>query len=175
MKLSLILVQALAATVLAYPVVIKRDAQEIEAEAGDSFSGGPAAISNPTINNGKQTDSSLIVAGGTDTGDLVNNAIGNSFININSNSANKDNLVINPTTITSNGNSGATANGNQNSLGNSQDIFPSVFKRDIVINSGAFAPGFAGAVPVQPPAARAPVAAPANHNHQGATIVQNQV
>ncbi|KAJ2667909.1 hypothetical protein IWW42_005607 [Coemansia sp. RSA 1085] len=177
MKLSLIFAQALVATVLAYPVTFKRDAQEIEAEAGDSISGGPAALSNPNINNGKQIDSSLIASGGPDAGDLVNNAFGNSFININTNSANKDNLVINPTTITSNGNSGMTANGNQNGLGNTQDIFPSVFKRDTFINGGTFDSHWAGAVPVYPgvvplypPIAYAPLAAQVNHNHQGATI-----
>ncbi|KAJ2342921.1 hypothetical protein GGF43_005817, partial [Coemansia sp. RSA 2618] len=88
----------------------RRDGQEIEAEAGDSISGGSAAINNPNVNNGFQVDSSLITNNGAGQGDFINNAFGNSITHINTNSANKDNIVINPTTVTSNGNNGLTAN-----------------------------------------------------------------
>ncbi|KAJ2608222.1 hypothetical protein H4S08_004527 [Coemansia sp. RSA 1365] len=127
MRFSLIIAQALIATAMAAPTVFRRDAQEIEAEGGDSNSGGPAAISNPLINNGQQIDSSL-VTGGSSAGDLINNAFGNAVTHINSNSANKDNIVINPSVVTSNGNNGLTANGDENALGAAQNVAPPQLK-----------------------------------------------
>ncbi|KAJ2793944.1 hypothetical protein H4R21_005695 [Coemansia helicoidea] len=129
MRLSIIVIQALAASVLAAPAYLKRTGEAIEAAGGDNVSGGPAAVSNPNVNNGDQVDSSLMVNGGEGDGDFINNAFGNSITHVNSNQSNKGNLVINPSMTTSDGNSGATANGNQNHLGDSQDVFPEMWKR----------------------------------------------
>ncbi|KAJ2803013.1 hypothetical protein H4R20_003060 [Coemansia guatemalensis] len=123
MRISLIVAQALAATALAAPTVFRRTPQEIEAEGGDAFSNGSAAISSPNINNGEQVDSSLIT-GKSGAGDIINNPVGNSVTNVNTNSANKGNIVINPSVVTSNGNNGLNANGDENALGASQDIGP---------------------------------------------------
>ncbi|KAJ2077747.1 hypothetical protein H4R24_004934 [Coemansia sp. RSA 988] len=128
MRLSLIIAQALVATALASPIVFKRESQEIEAEGGDAVSGGPAAISSPNINNGEQIDSSLIT-GKSGAGDIINNPVGNSVTNVNTNSSNKGNIVINPSVITSNGNSGLTANGDDNAMGASQEVGPGKFRR----------------------------------------------
>ncbi|KAJ2342920.1 hypothetical protein GGF43_005816, partial [Coemansia sp. RSA 2618] len=172
----------LAASVMAAPARInRREAQEIEAEAGDSVSGGPAAISSPNVNNGNSVDSSLITNGGADQGDFINNAFGNSITHVNSNSANKDNIVINPTTVTTDGNSGLTANGNANALGNTQNGF--IRKRDSWVTGGTFeshsdgfVPFYPGFVPLYAPAPifYAPVGPQVNHNQQNAAIVQNQ-
>ncbi|KAJ2713510.1 hypothetical protein H4R19_002213 [Coemansia spiralis] len=171
MRLSLIVIQALAMSALAAPALLRR--QDIAAASGDSVSGGPAAVSNPNVNNGEQTDSSLIVSGGASDGDFINNAFGNSITHVNSNQANKGNLVINPSFTTSDGNSGATANGNQNHLGDSQDMYPGLWRRDVVFNNGR-----PHAQPVAaPPGAVQLVARPPGHvnaNHQDASIVQNQ-
>ncbi|KAJ2777636.1 hypothetical protein H4R18_005047 [Coemansia javaensis] len=177
MRLSLIVAQALAATALAAPALVRR--QAIEAEAGDSVSGGPSAISNPTINNGDMIDSSLITNGSEGEGDLVNNAFGNSITHINSNQANKDNLVINPTFVSSGGNSGSTANGNQNHLGDSQDVYPGfIRRRDAIVTNASFNPQFAAGFGY-PQAAYAPVFAgyqppTINGQVQNAAIIQNQ-
>ncbi|KAJ1728331.1 hypothetical protein LPJ61_004087 [Coemansia biformis] len=185
MRLSLIVAQALAASVLAAPAVFKRQSQGIEAETGDSVSGGPAAVSNPNVNNGDQVDGSLIVNGSED-GDFINNAFGNSITHVNSNQANKGNLVINPSVVTSNGNDGWTANGNQNHLGDSQDVIPGLWRRDAVFTNVATTNArFAHDVPLAyypqvfytPPVAAYPAGYPAAHvsdNRQQASIVQNQ-
>ncbi|KAJ2157897.1 hypothetical protein GGF46_004183 [Coemansia sp. RSA 552] len=178
MRLSLYLAPALAACAVAVPLT-KR--QEIEAETGDSVSGGPAAISSPNVNNGNQVDSSLVTGGG-EAGDFINNAFGNSITHVNSNTANKGNIVINPSTVTSGGNEGLTANGDQNSLGDSQNIFPFV-KRDAIVTGGAWESHGVNYVPVYPSWGLAPAwnyvpypqpIAQVNTNQQNAAIVQNQ-
>ncbi|KAJ1857860.1 hypothetical protein GGF49_001689 [Coemansia sp. RSA 1853] len=183
MRLSIVLAQVLAATAMAHPAILKRDGQEIEAEVGDSVSGGPAAVSNPNVNNGNQVDSSLVTTGGSDAGDFINNAFGNSITHINSNSANKDNIVINPTTVTSNGNGGPTANGDANNLGDTQNVFPGFRKRETWVTGSEFESHWQGAVPVYPgmvpyypypQAFYVPVEPQVNINHQNAAIVQNQ-
>ncbi|KAJ2237662.1 hypothetical protein H4R99_000931 [Coemansia sp. RSA 1722] len=183
MRFLLLAVQAFAISALAAPTVFKR--QEISNDGGDSVSGGPAAVSNPNVNNGHQVDSSLI-ASDSDGANTFANVFGSSFTKVNSNSANKDNIVINPSITTVNGNSGQTANGVGNNIGDSQDIVPGFFgmfrKRDAVLTGGVLdnyypgSPVFFGAEPVfVHPAFGYPIAGPVNVNHQDASIVQNQV
>ncbi|KAJ1728076.1 hypothetical protein LPJ72_005636 [Coemansia sp. Benny D160-2] len=181
MRLSLLVIQCVTASaVLAAPALRARSNEEIEAEAGDSLSSGPAAISNPNINNGEQIDSSFIDDGSTSGGDVFANNFGMTITNVKSNSANKDNIVINPTTVNSNGNAGKTANGQGNNIGDSETVVPGVlFKRDAIVNGGVldsyyFQPGFAYA-PYPGLGYPVPYAGGSfNYNFQDATIVQNQ-
>ncbi|KAJ1663736.1 hypothetical protein IW140_004662 [Coemansia sp. RSA 1813] len=192
MRLSVLLAQCAAATtVLAAPSLLVRSNEEIEAEGGDSLSNGPAAVSNPNINNGFQVDSSLVDDGSKDGGDIFANNFGTSFTNVKSNSANKDNIVINPTTVNSNGNAGKTANGQGNNIGDSETVVPGVlFRRDARVIGGTLEsyyaqPGYAYAPVYGAPVNYAPYAgfgyagpyagAQANYNFQDASIVQNQV
>ncbi|KAJ2540304.1 hypothetical protein EV175_006249 [Coemansia sp. RSA 1933] len=192
MRFSLLATQCIAATaVLAAPSFVARSNEEIEAEGGDSFSNGPAAVSNPNINNGFQVDSSLIDDGSTSGGDVFANNFGMSVTNIKSNSANKDNIVINPTTVNSNGNSGKTANGQGNNIGDSETVVPGVlFRRDAIVTGGTYEtfyahPGYAHVPVYVAPIDYAPphvgygyatpfVGGQANINFQDASIVQNQ-
>ncbi|KAJ2720517.1 hypothetical protein GGI07_004562 [Coemansia sp. Benny D115] len=181
MRFSLIVAQVFAATALAAPALIKR--QEFEVESGDSVSGGPAAVSNPNVNNGQQIDSSLITSG-SDGANNFANVFGSSFTKVNSNSANKDNIVINPSTTTINGNSGATANGAHNNIGDSQNVIPGVFglfrKRDVVVTGGVFEhfypehPVFFGVDPYAPIGFEYVHPVPASFNQQNAAIIQNR-
>ncbi|KAI9503540.1 hypothetical protein GGI25_003663 [Coemansia spiralis] len=191
MRLSILAAQCLAATsVLAAPSLFVRDGgdgQEIEAETGDSVSNGPAAVSNPNINNGLQIDSSLI-GKGEEGQNIISNVFGASFTNVKSNTANKDNIVINPTTVNTSGNEGSTANGKGNNIGDSNTVVPGLRRRDVRAAGGVLESYY-----VQPVYAHAPIyAAPgpaiafpnfgyggpyaghANYNFQDASIVQNQ-
>ncbi|KAJ2402857.1 hypothetical protein GGI23_000417 [Coemansia sp. RSA 2559] len=192
MRLSLFVAQCAAASaVLAAPGILVRSNEEIEAEGGDSLSNGPAAISNPNINNGLQVDSSFVDDGSASGGDVFANNFGTSFTNIKSNSANKDNIVINPTTINSSGNAGKTANGEGNNIGDSETVVPGgLFRKDARFTGGTLESYY-----VQPGYAHAPVyAAPVvysphvgygyavpyaggqvNYNFQDGSIVQNQL
>ncbi|KAJ1722786.1 hypothetical protein LPJ53_002842 [Coemansia erecta] len=126
--------------------------QEIANSSGPSVASGSSAISNPTINNGQQIDSSLIIGnplgedGGVASpesqggGDVFANVVGGSFTEVNSNSANKDNIVANSHTTTFNGDSGETVNGDLNNIGDSQQVVTFrrrlMDRRDNVPNSG---------------------------------------
>ncbi|KAJ2812342.1 hypothetical protein H4S07_001464 [Coemansia furcata] len=98
-------------------------AQEIGFSGAPSISSGSNAISNPNINNGWQSDSSLFSSGGSGTPNTFSNVAGSSFTNVNSNAAFKDNLVNNPSSTFVKGNDGWTANGNQNAMGPVQNLF----------------------------------------------------
>ncbi|KAJ1643573.1 hypothetical protein J3B02_004498 [Coemansia erecta] len=182
MRFLLLAVQTFVISALAAPTVFKR--QEIANEGGDSVSGGPAAVSNPNVNNGQQIDSSLITSG-SDGENTFANVFGSSFTKVNSNSANKDNIVINPSITTVNGNSGETANGVGNNIGDSQQVVPGFFgmfgKRDAIVTGGVLddyhpvQPVFFGVEPAfVHPAFVYPVAGAGSINHQNAAIIQNQ-
>ncbi|KAJ2380714.1 hypothetical protein GGI05_006218, partial [Coemansia sp. RSA 2603] len=127
-----VIVQVFAVATLAAPTVKQFRRQEVANSSGPSVASGSSAISNPTINNGQQIDSSLIIGnplgedGGVASpesqggGDIFANVVGGSFTDINSNSANKDNIVANSHTTTFNGASGETVNGDLNNIGDSQ-------------------------------------------------------
>ncbi|KAJ1998841.1 hypothetical protein H4R26_005304, partial [Coemansia thaxteri] len=135
MQLALLVAQVLAVSALAAPVVFKR--QQISSDGGDSVSAGSTAVSNPIVNNGEMVDSSII-NNGSDGGDTFANVIGSSFTKVTSNNSNKDNIVINPSTTTVNGNSGQTANGMDNHVGDTQHVagVPALWRRNAVF-SGA--------------------------------------
>ncbi|KAJ1809455.1 hypothetical protein LPJ75_004386 [Coemansia sp. RSA 2598] len=103
-------------------------AQEIGFTDGPSFANGPSAISNPNVNNGWQSDSSLF-SGGSASGsaqpqaNVFNDVVGSTFTSINSNSAFKDNIVNNPSKVSVSGNEGWTANGDGNHLGAVENVF----------------------------------------------------
>ncbi|KAJ2785944.1 hypothetical protein GGI15_001754 [Coemansia interrupta] len=147
------IVQVFAVAALAAPTAMQFRRQELANSSEPSVSSGSSAISNPTINNGQQIDSSLIIGGnplGEDggaaspgsqgAGDVFANVVGGSFTDINSNSANKDNIVANSHTTTFNGDSGETVNGDLNNIGDSQQVAAFrrrfVDRRDIGANPG---------------------------------------
>ncbi|KAJ2803906.1 hypothetical protein H4R20_002709 [Coemansia guatemalensis] len=117
-----------ATVILASSAVL---AQEVGFSDGPSVASGSNAISNPNVNNGWQSDSSLFAgAGQGGASDVFNNVVGSSFTNVNSNSAIKDNLVNNPSAAFVKGNDGWTANGDANALGPVQSSFGAgVFRR----------------------------------------------
>ncbi|KAJ2016513.1 hypothetical protein H4218_002774 [Coemansia sp. IMI 209128] len=98
-------------------------AQEIGFSGAPSISSGSNAISNPNVNNGWQSDSSLFSSGGSGAPSTFSNVAGSSFTSVNSNAAFKDNLVNNPSATFIKGNDGWTANGNQNAMGPVQNLF----------------------------------------------------
>ncbi|KAJ2868742.1 hypothetical protein FB639_004826, partial [Coemansia asiatica] len=159
----------IAGTALAAPMSTMMRRQEMFNSSGASVSGGSSAVSNPNINNGEQIDSSLIVGGqaagaGLEAqapedaaagGNVFANVMGTSFTEVNSNSANKDNIVVNAHLTTINGDEGETINGQANNIGDSQRVAALVRrdilrKRDVVFNNG-------GAVSVAPMVAFGPV------------------
>ncbi|KAI8326464.1 hypothetical protein GQ54DRAFT_267736, partial [Martensiomyces pterosporus] len=97
-------------------------AQEIGFSGGSNAVTGSNAISNPNVNNGWQSDSSLFASGSGESGSLFNNVVGSSFSTVNSNSAVKDNIINNPTQSHVQGNEGWTANGDSNNLGPVQNL-----------------------------------------------------
>ncbi|KAJ2084386.1 hypothetical protein H4R24_000016 [Coemansia sp. RSA 988] len=106
-------------------------AQEVGFSDGPSVVSGSNAVSNPNVNNGWQSDSSLFAGGGQGgASDVFNNVVGSAFTNVNSNTAIKDNLVNNPSSALVKGNDGWTANGDANALGPVQNSFGGgVFRR----------------------------------------------
>ncbi|KAJ2778875.1 hypothetical protein H4R18_004335 [Coemansia javaensis] len=101
-------------------------AQEIGFTDGANVVDGPNAISNPVVNNGWMSDSSLISGlGGSSSAapDVFNNVAGSDFVSVNANMAIKDNLVNNPSFTGVSGNSGWTANGDSNQLGPVSNAF----------------------------------------------------
>ncbi|KAJ1646308.1 hypothetical protein J3B02_006289 [Coemansia erecta] len=98
-------------------------AQEIGFSGGPSVSSGTNGISNPNVNNGWQSDSSLFSGGESAGVNTFNNVAGSSFTNVNANSAVKDNIINNPSFAAVKGNNGWTANGDANNLGPVQNLF----------------------------------------------------
>ncbi|KAJ2328477.1 hypothetical protein IWW51_001182 [Coemansia sp. RSA 2702] len=103
-------------------------AQEVGFTGGADVVSGSNAISNPNVNNGWQSDSSLFASDGAGAS-TFNNVVGSSFTGINSNTAIKDNLANNPSFTGVKGNDGWTANGDANALGPVQNQFGAGFFR----------------------------------------------
>ncbi|KAJ1802775.1 hypothetical protein LPJ56_006078 [Coemansia sp. RSA 2599] len=115
-------------------------AQQVGSEDGPSVSSGPAAVSNPNVNNGWQAQNSLFNTG-SDGGNIFENLSGNSFSKSIGNSATNDNNFINPSQTRVSGNTGLTTNGEGNHIG---DVFTGqtggwgwggFHKRDAVFNN----------------------------------------
>ncbi|KAI8319982.1 hypothetical protein GQ54DRAFT_12050, partial [Martensiomyces pterosporus] len=180
------------------PVVFKR--QEIASDGGDSISGGPAAISDTDVNSGTKIDSSVI-SNGSEGENSFANVFGSSFTKVTSNSSNKGNININPSSTVINGNSGQTANGVGNGVGDVENgghrrraasvdrrgvfvgdrpidnavvvIGGDSFFNDPLVVHDPFVDGLLFDYPHDP--RFGPPAGHVNVNHQDATIVQNQV
>ncbi|KAJ2699442.1 hypothetical protein FB645_005323 [Coemansia sp. IMI 203386] len=105
-----------AAVLVAATTVI---AQQIGSEEGPAVSSGPAAVSNPNVNNGWQAQNSLFNSG-SDGGNIFENLAGNSFSKSIGNTATNDNNFINPSQTRVAGNTGSTTNGEGNHIG---DVF----------------------------------------------------
>ncbi|KAJ2500618.1 hypothetical protein GGH96_002563 [Coemansia sp. RSA 1972] len=169
-------------------------AQQIGSSGGPSVSDGEAAVSNPNINNGLQLQNSL--ADSSDKGgNFFHGLEGNTFTDALSNTGISDNNMINPSTNSVSGNSGATTNGHANQIGDivhglagfgGQFRRSTIRRRDAVVNnfdhSAAWGhpvqgvPVFAPVVgfPVRPHPGFAGPGEHVNHNVQNAAIVQNQ-
>ncbi|KAJ2770085.1 hypothetical protein IWQ56_002300 [Coemansia nantahalensis] len=107
-------------------------AQQIGSDQGTTVSSGPSAISNPNVNNGQQFQNSLVSAG-SKGGNVFEGLTGNTFVDSASNMGMSDNNMINPAHTSVQGNSGATANGEGNFIG---DMFQGGFmRRDAVFNN----------------------------------------
>ncbi|PIA17556.1 hypothetical protein COEREDRAFT_7516 [Coemansia reversa NRRL 1564] len=109
-------------------------AQEIGVSGDHKVVSGVNAIDNPNVNNGVQVDSSLVAGdNGASEGNLFNNVVNGHFSNVNSNAAVQDNLINNAGITKVSGNSGWTANGDNNALGAVQNdfgVFTPFFKRE---------------------------------------------
>ncbi|KAJ1989893.1 hypothetical protein GGI25_000001 [Coemansia spiralis] len=94
-------------------------AQVQEGNQGPNLSEGPAAVSNPNINNGEQLQGSF--ADSSSSGqNVIDGRVGNSFNHKAANEAILDSNFVNPSKSSISGNVGDTANGADNMIG---DIF----------------------------------------------------
>ncbi|KAJ2590299.1 hypothetical protein H4R99_007153, partial [Coemansia sp. RSA 1722] len=108
-------------------------AQQVGSSSDGKASTGPNAVTNPNVNNGWQAQNTLFNSANTG-GNVFSGLQGNSFDHSVSNTAFNDNNAVNPSQAQVAGNSGDTANGANNHIG------------DVVPGSSGFV-GFAGAVP----------------------------
>ncbi|PIA14135.1 hypothetical protein COEREDRAFT_82959 [Coemansia reversa NRRL 1564] len=114
-------------------------AQQIGSDQGPNVSNGPSAVSNPNVNNGQQLQNSL-VSGGSKGGNVFEDLVGNTFIDSASNVGISDNNFVNPSSTSVSGNTGATTNGQGNSIGDFFGAIPGgipigFHKRDAVFNN----------------------------------------
>ncbi|KAJ2782113.1 hypothetical protein H4R18_002481 [Coemansia javaensis] len=166
-------------------------AQQVGSSGGSTFSEGENAVSNSNVNNDQQFQNSVVSAG-EKGGNVFHGLDGNAFADSISNMGLADGNFVNPAQTSVSGNSGPTANGGSNFLGNAINGgfgFGPHRKRDAVFNNFGPAPawGYPGAAPAFAPVyaipvyahparyAPVPVAGHINHNVQSAAIVQNQV
>ncbi|KAJ2785131.1 hypothetical protein H4R18_000719 [Coemansia javaensis] len=146
----------LAALVAAAATVVV--AQEVGSSGGPVIAEGPSAVSNANINNGEQFQNSVVSAGDKG-GNVFHGLEGNTFTDSISNVGLSDNNIVNPGSTSVSGNSGPTANGASNFIG---DFFGGAEhggrapygKRDAVFNNNNNNYGWAH--PAVVPAAYAP-------------------
>ncbi|KAJ2508033.1 hypothetical protein GGI11_006193 [Coemansia sp. RSA 2049] len=162
----------IAALVVAATAVL---AQQQEGNQGPNLSEGPSAVSNPNVNNGWQAQGSFFDSSESG-GNQISGEVGNSFNHQASNSAIMDSNFINPSKSSVSGNTGDTANGEGNSIG---DFFGAggFIKRDAVLNNfggasyghyaapvyarpAVYAPAPVYAAPIAHPVYAAPIAHP---------------
>ncbi|KAJ1949577.1 hypothetical protein EC988_004719 [Linderina pennispora] len=129
---TFILAPILAALAIASPVHRR---QQVGSAQGDAIDTGANAISSPNINEGTQVEDSII-DNSSDAGSTSAGNFGTSVTKVNSNSVNKGNIVVNPSTTTTSGNTGTTVDGFGNQVGDDFGILPFLTdflaKRDIV-------------------------------------------
>ncbi|KAJ2355315.1 hypothetical protein IWW50_000673 [Coemansia erecta] len=113
-------------------------AQQVGSDQGPTVASGPSAVSNPNVNNGEQFTNSLLSTG-NEGHNIFEGLEGNSFSNVKSNTGMSDNNFVNPSTSHVQGNTGATANGEHNNIGDFFDAggFVPFHKRDAIFNNGA--------------------------------------
>ncbi|KAJ2858149.1 hypothetical protein J3B02_000489 [Coemansia erecta] len=119
-------------------------AQQIGSNSDGKASTGPSAVSHPNENNGWQAQNSLFNNANTG-GNVFSGLHGNTFDSSVSNTAFNDNNAVNPSQAQVSGNSGDTANGVNNHIGNvvpgaSQiapfaGTYPGFRKRDVEFNN----------------------------------------
>ncbi|KAJ1877120.1 hypothetical protein H4R99_007152 [Coemansia sp. RSA 1722] len=183
--------QIFATLLIAATAVI---AQQVGSDSGPAVSNGESAVSNPNVNNGWQSQNSLFNTGESG-GNVFSGLKDNKFSTSISNSATNDNNFVNPSQTQVQGNTGSTANGEANHIGDFVSgaggfapfggAWGGFRKRDAVFNNYGYGHGvpvyahpiaFAPVAPFYPhPGFGYPVAGPVNHNIQDASIVQNQV
>ncbi|KAJ2780611.1 hypothetical protein H4R18_003367 [Coemansia javaensis] len=140
-------------------------AQQIGSDQGPTVASGPSAVDNPNVNNGQQFTNSVVDTS-SKGGNVFEGLTGNTFTDSISNFGASDNNVINPQQTHVQGNSGPTANGQDNFLGNFFADGRGFFhRRDAVFNNNYGAPyahavdhvGFAHAYAPHPAAVYQPV------------------
>ncbi|KAJ1943635.1 hypothetical protein FBU59_002850 [Linderina macrospora] len=159
---TFLLAPALAALAIAAPAVNKR--QQVGSSLGDAIDTGSNAISSPNVNQGTQIEDSII-DNGFDGGNTFAGNIGSTFTKVTSNSVNKGNIVVNPSTVHTAGNTGETTNGVGNQIGDNVETVPflpgfwakraivtrSIAKRALAKRALAKRGGFEGGVTVVSP------------------------
>ncbi|KAJ1840414.1 hypothetical protein LPJ73_006432, partial [Coemansia sp. RSA 2703] len=95
-------------------------AQQVGSSSNGKGSSGPSAVSHPNENNGWQAQNSLFSNGNTG-GNVFSGLQGNTFDSSVSNIAFNDNNAVNPSQSQTSGNTGSTANGVGNHIG---DVIP---------------------------------------------------
>ncbi|ORX66222.1 hypothetical protein DL89DRAFT_270396 [Linderina pennispora] len=117
---TFILAPILTALAIASPVHRR---QQVGSAQGDAIDTGANAISSPNINEGTQVEDSII-DNSSDAGSTSAGNFGTSVTKVNSNSVNKGNIVVNPSTTTTSGNTGTTVDGFGNQVGDDFGILP---------------------------------------------------
>ncbi|KAJ2440729.1 hypothetical protein GGF42_007533 [Coemansia sp. RSA 2424] len=123
--------QIFATLVVAATAVL---AQQIGSEQGAAVSSGETALSHPNVNNGWQAQNSLISTG-SDGGNVFSGLHGNKFSTSLSNGAMSDNNFINPSQTQTSGNTGSTANGANNHIGDFFNAPVAFRRRDVSFNN----------------------------------------
>ncbi|KAJ2798756.1 hypothetical protein H4R20_004703 [Coemansia guatemalensis] len=102
-------------------------AQQVGSDGGPTVADGPSAVSHPNVNNGQQAQNSLLT-GGSKGGNVFSGLKGNTFTDSASNVGISDNNVVNPSQTVVSGNTGPSANGEDNQIG---DILAAVRRREL--------------------------------------------
>ncbi|KAJ2074269.1 hypothetical protein IW146_001407 [Coemansia sp. RSA 922] len=123
--------QIFATLVVAATAVL---AQQIGSEQGPNVASGDTALSHPNVNNGWQSQNSLVNTG-SDGGNVFSGLKDNKFSTSFSNSALSDSNFINPSQHQVSGNSGSTANGEKNHIGDFFNGPVGLRRRDVAFNN----------------------------------------
>ncbi|KAJ2702236.1 hypothetical protein H4R19_005375 [Coemansia spiralis] len=91
-------------------------AQDVFADGGETESNGPAAVNHKNENSGTQVTNSLMDTGNKG-GNSFKDLTGNTFSSNASNEGTSDSNIINSSNTKVSGNTGNTANGNHNRIG----------------------------------------------------------
>ncbi|KAJ2021876.1 hypothetical protein IWW57_004745 [Coemansia sp. S610] len=129
--------QIFATLIVAATAVI---AQQVGSEQGPTVSSGETALSHPNVNNGWQAQNSLVNTG-SDGSNVFSGLHGNKFSTGFTNGAISDSNFINPSQNQVAGNSGSTANGENNHIGDFFNAPVAFRRRDVAFNNVGYGHG----------------------------------